>query len=217
MCEARISLPASSARQRAATSIWPGWPRTAWMRASNGVPLPSAASTDKRAGDQRRGEHVLGREQAGERQRGRTCVPLSSARPSLAAEHDRRQPGAPERLDRRHRAAGRRRASPTPISTPARWASGARSPEAPTEPLAGTHGQHVGIEQRQQRLDHAPAARRSSRAPGAMTSGPAPAAPPGRRAAAPDAGAVRQHQAALQLRQLVVGDARAARACRSRC
>ena len=37
--------PAARGRSRRA-SIWPGWPRSAWMRGSNGASLPRAASTD---------------------------------------------------------------------------------------------------------------------------------------------------------------------------
>ena len=68
-------------------------------------------------------------------------VPLISARPSLAASVDRLQPG--------RRAARRPPASaapslpstqPSPSSTSAQCASGARSPEAPSEPCSGTHG-----------------------------------------------------------------------------
>ena len=63
-CEARIALPAISARKAAATSIWPRWPRSAWMRASNGVSEPLRGVGRERAGDERRLEHALDREQA---------------------------------------------------------------------------------------------------------------------------------------------------------
>ena len=68
-----------------------------------------------------------------------TCVPLISARPSFGAERDRREPGRGERVARR-RASRRPTTSPSPISTSARCASGARSPLAPTEPRLGTRG-----------------------------------------------------------------------------
>ena len=43
-CEARMALPSINARSAAAASICPRWPRTAWMRGSNGPSLPFAAS-----------------------------------------------------------------------------------------------------------------------------------------------------------------------------
>ena len=52
--------------------------------------------------------------------------------------------------DRRHRT----RASPSPISTADRCASGARSPEAPTEPCAGMHGITPAFSSCEQRFDH---------------------------------------------------------------
>ena len=55
----------------ARTSICPGWPRSAWMRGSNGPSLPRAASTRQRADHQRRLEHRLERQQRVQGQRGR--------------------------------------------------------------------------------------------------------------------------------------------------
>ena len=66
-------------------------------------------------------------------------VPLSSARPSLACSSRGSRPAASRAL-----AAGTRRpsysTSPRPIRGSARWASGARSPDAPTLPCSGTTG-----------------------------------------------------------------------------
>ena len=44
--EARIALPAISSRHARAASSWPRWPRSRWMRSSNGVSVPRAASVD---------------------------------------------------------------------------------------------------------------------------------------------------------------------------
>src|SRR5829696_7841226 len=43
-CEARMALPRIRSRSAAATSIWPRWRRSSWMRASNGPSEPRAAS-----------------------------------------------------------------------------------------------------------------------------------------------------------------------------
>ena len=69
-----------------------------------------------------------------------TCVPLRSARPSFGPSVTGARPARAQRLARRHRRGRRSRASPSPISTAERCASGARSPDAPTEPCAGMHG-----------------------------------------------------------------------------
>jgi len=66
-------------------------------------------------------------------------VPLSTARPSLAwnvtgaipASRSASPPGSTRPLYR---------ASPSPMSTSARWADGARSPLAPTDPFSGITG-----------------------------------------------------------------------------
>ena len=67
-------------------------------------------------------------------------VPLTSARPSLAVSVTGSMPASASAS-----AAGRRRpsrscTSPSPISASAQWASGARSPLAPSEPCSGTTG-----------------------------------------------------------------------------
>ena len=90
--------------------VCPRCPRSAWMRASNGVSLPRHASTRQRAGDERRREHVLGGEQPGERERGRHLRAVDQREPLLGRERERRAGRrARERLARRHRR-GRRRA-----------------------------------------------------------------------------------------------------------
>ncbi|MNV36001.1 hypothetical protein D3C71_1274640 [compost metagenome] len=45
-CDSRIAEPCIRVRSVAAVAIWPRWPRMAWMRGSNGVSEPLAASTD---------------------------------------------------------------------------------------------------------------------------------------------------------------------------
>ena len=87
------------------------------------------------------------------------CVPLMSASPSFGPSvHRRAAPRARERV--RAGATQRRRVlvavastSPSPISTSARCASGARSPLAPTDPRRGTTRMHAAVEQRDQRVE----------------------------------------------------------------
>ena len=89
------------------------------------------------------------------------CVPLMSARPSFAASaHGRRCPRCGARRCRagaaRMVAPGGCSTSPSPISTSARWASGARSPDAPTEPRLGHDRVDAAIQhldERRERLE----------------------------------------------------------------
>ncbi len=93
----------------------------------------------QRARDERGGQRALGGEQSGERERRRHLRAVEEREALLRTERDRLQ----ARLASASRAGTTRpsnRASPSPISTAARCASGARSPEAPTEPCAGMHG-----------------------------------------------------------------------------
>ena len=80
------------------------------------------------------------------------CVPLMSARPSFGAS---RTGASPARASAS--APGRRPAavctSPSPMSTSARWASGARSPLAPTDPRLGTTGWTRGVEHRDEQVE----------------------------------------------------------------
>jgi hypothetical protein len=96
------------------------------------------ASVDSAAVTRRLGDCGAPRT-AGQRQAVENCVPLISARPSLGPARHRREPGLGQRVG-----AGRRSppisASPSPIIAAAICASGARSPDAPTEPCAGITG-----------------------------------------------------------------------------
>ena len=153
---AQASRPRPSARDGGAG---------AWMR---GVERPVRAARRvgrERSGDQRRREQPLGLEQPGQRQRGRELGAVEQRQPLLRPEHQRLEAGLRERLGRGHDLAARS-TSPTPISGSAMWASGARSPEAPTEPLHGMTGirpqrQHR-LEQRERRRPHARGALRQA-------------------------------------------------------
>ena len=162
----------------------------------------------ERAGDQRRLEHALDREQAGERLRGRELRAVEQREPFLRAEHDRREPGARERGGGRHALAGelalrRRRAWPPPCARAARD----RRRRRPS-PGAGPPGS-----------GRAPAWLRAGR----RCRGRTPEAPRPRLASfsaiirrtiagrhrLADAGRMREHDVALQRREIVGRDAHA--------
>ena len=121
-------------------SIWPGWPRAAWMRGSNGDVGALQRVGRKRAGDQRRAEHALGGEQDVERDRGRDLGAVDQRQPFLGAEHQRLEAEPRQRLAGGQVLAAERRSRPSPSRAALIWASGARSPEAPTEPWLGMTG-----------------------------------------------------------------------------
>ena len=84
--------------------------------------------------------------------------------PFLRLEHHGRRPAARKRLAARAAAAPVRGASPSPISASARCASGARSPEAPTEPCEGMRGCTSRLSIAIKQLDELRRARPSGRA-----------------------------------------------------
>jgi len=67
------------------------------------------------------------------------CVPLTRARPSLASSTSGSRPHR-RRASMAGSSSPARRTSPSPMTGRARCASGARSPEAPSDPCSGTTG-----------------------------------------------------------------------------
>ena len=80
-----IGLSASNSRYAAAAAICPGWPRSSWMRASKGLADPSAASTDSAPATSAVAYRLSMANRFHSASAVEVCVPLSSARPSLAA------------------------------------------------------------------------------------------------------------------------------------
>ena len=213
------ALPASRRAQVArARRACPGCGRAAWMRGSKATSVPLSASSGERAGDVGGAREPPGLGAArGPPTAVMSCVPLMRARPSFASSTTGARPGRAQRLGRAHAAARRRRQSPSPMSASARCASGARSPQAPTEPCDGHDrdgrralsiasssssvcgrtplialGQHVRAQQHERarlRLVQRLA----------------------------DAGGVAAHQVELQLAQALAAGSRRRRSCRSRC
>ena len=132
------------------------------------------------------------------------CVPLISARPSLACSTSGSMPAAAIAS----RPGSRRpchTASPSPIMTDARCASGARSPDAPTDPRLGITGSRPRSSICDQRLEDDVAGARvalGEHVGAQQHQRPGRLGPDG----LPDAAAVAQHQVALQFDDIVAGD-----------
>ena len=132
-------LPSGRATQRR-VSIWPRCRRSGWMRGSNGASEPFAASVDSAPVTSADCEQRSDLEQAGQRIGGRELRAVEQGQAFLGAERRAAAARPAQRLARPARRAVRRRPRPTPIIAAAMCASGARSPEAPTEPWHGTTG-----------------------------------------------------------------------------
>ena len=110
-CADRTGRPSRGGRRSSAPAI------TSAARARRSAPASASASTAVEA-----------------------CVPLMSARPSLGPSRTGESPAAGERVRRPATCRSPSHARPSPTSTRARCASGARSPLAPTDPRDGTTG-----------------------------------------------------------------------------
>ena len=166
-CSAGRSCPArgrsrggirGSRCRRAAPGGWPrsGPPRGAGARAtilrSKAASDPREASSDAAPTRSAARERAIARWSARPPTATDICTPLMSASPSLAARATGRR-----RADLSAAAAGlsrpRTRTRPSPMSPSARCASGARSPEAPTEPCDGMTGRTSAASMREQGFD----------------------------------------------------------------
>ena len=109
------------------------------MRASNGRVDPRSTSMDKAATTSAARASRSAATSARASTAVDACVPLMSARPSFGASRTGASPAraSASAPDRRPEAVC---TSPSPMRTSARWASGARSPLAPTDPRLGTTG-----------------------------------------------------------------------------
>ncbi len=140
-CDGSISLPYKSSRRCCATAICPAWPRDLWIACRNGLCEPNRPSMVIAAAMSATRESCSASRSARMPTACIACVPFTSARPSLASGTSAERPtfcsaAAPGmRVN-----SGPTKASPSPIITSARCASGARSPDAPTEPFSGMTG-----------------------------------------------------------------------------
>ena len=177
------------------------------MRASNGVSLPRHASIASAPATNAAAIARCAANKPASASAVDTCVPLSSASPSLGASVDRLQAGARQRLARRHDAA---------VDARLAFADQHRREMRERRQVAGRadrslrrNARHdAGIGERDERLDHRPAhARVAARERRRLERDDE--THDGVVEQRPGAGAVRQHQRALQLRETRVVDARA--------
>ncbi len=137
-CDSRISLASSSPRNSAAERSWKGCGRAAWMRASKGSGVPRTASRLIAAAAWAVRHKTQASCTSSAASPACACVPFTNASPSFASSSIGSSPAARSAAP----------ASPPPCSPPsssptsasARWARGARSPDAPTLPCEGTRG-----------------------------------------------------------------------------
>ena len=135
-----ISLPAVAARTCRAVRSWPGMGRRSWMRSWKGpteARRPSRLMAPMRSAESSRASPSATARQP---MAAMNWVPLRRLRPSLASSVRGASPAARRAGPAGSRPPSRPSSSPSPIIARTRWAEGARSPEAPSEPLDGTHG-----------------------------------------------------------------------------
>ena len=170
----------------------------------------------ERRGDVGRARQAFGAGQRQRQHRGRDLRAVDERQSFLRV---RGRPASAQRRRARRAALATRlpsHISPSPISTSARCASGARSPLAPTDPRLGHARMHAVIEQREQRVERLDANARVALGQhvGAQRHRGAHRA---HRQRLVDAGGVAAQQIDLQRRQIVARRCASRRSCRSRC
>ena len=207
-CASRGSRCRRADRGRsAAASICPRWPRTAWMRASNGVSLPRHASTDSAPATNAAAIARSAANNPASASAVDTCVPLSSASPSFGPEH---RPAASPRC-----ASASRAGIDATVELRLAFADQHGRQMRERREIAGRadrslrrNARHdARVAERDERLDHAPAhARVAARERRGLERDDE--AHDGVVEQRPGAGGMRQHERALQLREPRVVDAR---------
>ena len=162
-CDAWRPEPRRRCRSSAATTTCPGCGRASWYGAANATSVPSIASTDIAAATDAVRTSRSASASSSAPSADISWVPLSSASPSLGWSSSGSRPRS-----RNATSAGTTwpltSTWPRPMSGSARWASGARSPDAPTEPCSGHDRVDARLEQRADRVDEQrPAARVAER------------------------------------------------------
>ncbi len=148
-----MPLSASSARRLRALAAWPGWARTAWMRGSNARGVPLSASSDIAPATSASRAASSASRSASAPSAVMHCVPLIRRGPPWPRTATGARPACASASPPGSRSPSRN-ASPSPISTSARCASGARSPDAPTDPLRGDDRVDAAVEHLAQEVAH---------------------------------------------------------------
>ena len=192
-----MAEPSIRRRSASAASIWP---RMAAQRVDARIERRIGAARRigrQRAGHQRRAEQRLRLEQRRPAHR-RSRTACRSAAQGLPWRRAPAATGRPRPAPARPaRAAPSTKNAPTPISVADMWASGARSPEAPTEPWHGTTGvRPLASSASSRRTVSQPHARRALGEAGELERHHQPR--DGDRHRRADAGGMRQHDVALQ-------------------
>ena len=138
-CDSRIWLPSFRCARFRAVVAAPAYARACMIRASNAPGLPRSASSEREAATSAVSTRMSASRNARLSSASIPWVPFSSESPSFASSVTGAIPARfmaspPGRISPRNAA------RPSPITTCARCASGARSPEAPTEPCDGITG-----------------------------------------------------------------------------
>ncbi|BCB84927.1 hypothetical protein Psuf_022400 [Phytohabitans suffuscus] len=139
-CESMIPEFWSRRWMLAADTAWPGCGRIACSSGWNGRSVPSIASIASAAVRSAIVNRCVASSIASSSMPSMPSVPLTSARPSFAESVTGRSPARCSASPPSTRVPDLSSTHPSPSSTSAQWASGARSPEAPSEPCSGTHG-----------------------------------------------------------------------------
>ncbi len=135
-----IAEPSRRARRLAALRSWPGCGRRACRSAANTASVPSSPSTLIAAAMSAVRTSCSRSCAASTSMPSMPSVPLISARPSFSASATGTIPAAARASAAGHRTPSASRTVPSPVAASAHAASGARSPEQPSEPNSGTTG-----------------------------------------------------------------------------
>ena len=157
--------PPSASRSAAAVSIWPRWPRKAWMRGSNGASDPRAASVDSAPLEQRGLEQTLRLEQRRQRVGGRELRAVEQREPLLRTERERREASVGE-SDFRRQAATLEKDLADPDHRRGHVGQRREIARRADRPLHGDDGRHAARQHRLPAAPAFPAARRRRPAPG---------------------------------------------------
>ena len=143
-CDSRIWLPLLRRERFRAVVTAPAKGRAAVMRESKAFGLPRKASSESAAATSAVSARISASRRARLTRASIPCVPFRRERPSFASRATGAMP-ARRRASAPGSVSPLRWARPSPMTTWARCASGARSPDAPTEPCDGVTGNTLAL------------------------------------------------------------------------